>query len=40
MEPATREAQLVKDATAVMRLMETALVLNGEETCPISELRK
>ncbi|MCI66851.1 hypothetical protein A2U01_0088109, partial [Trifolium medium] len=34
MTPAAREAQLVKDTSAVMRLLETALVLNSEETCP------
>ncbi|MCI69911.1 hypothetical protein A2U01_0091174, partial [Trifolium medium] len=31
---AAREAQLVRDTAAVMRLLETALVLNNEETCP------
>ncbi|MCI58870.1 hypothetical protein A2U01_0080125, partial [Trifolium medium] len=40
MTPATREAQLVRDTAAVMRLLETALVLNNEETCPTAELKK
>ncbi|MCI64011.1 hypothetical protein A2U01_0085268, partial [Trifolium medium] len=40
MTPAAREAQLVKDTAAVMRLLETALVLNNEETCPTAELKK
>ncbi|MCI87416.1 hypothetical protein A2U01_0108699, partial [Trifolium medium] len=35
-----REAQLVKDTAAVMRLLETALVLNNEDTCPAAELKK
>ncbi|MCI93376.1 hypothetical protein A2U01_0114674, partial [Trifolium medium] len=40
MTPAAREAQLVKDTAAIMRLLETALVLNNEETCPAAELKK
>ncbi|MCI93795.1 hypothetical protein A2U01_0115093, partial [Trifolium medium] len=40
MTPSAREAQLVKDTAAVMRLLETALVLNNEETCPAAELKK
>ncbi|MCI85231.1 hypothetical protein A2U01_0106510, partial [Trifolium medium] len=40
MTPAAREAQLVKDIAAVMRLLETALVINNEETCPAAELKK
>ncbi|MCI86387.1 hypothetical protein A2U01_0107668, partial [Trifolium medium] len=35
-----REEQLVRDAAVVMRLLETALVLNGEDTCPAAELKK
>ncbi|MCI64356.1 hypothetical protein A2U01_0085614, partial [Trifolium medium] len=35
-----REAQLVRDTAAVMRLLETTLVLNNEETCPAAELKK
>ncbi|MCI71615.1 hypothetical protein A2U01_0092878, partial [Trifolium medium] len=40
MTPAAREAQLVRDTAPVMRLLETALVLNNEETCPAAELKK
>ncbi|MCI38267.1 hypothetical protein A2U01_0059495, partial [Trifolium medium] len=40
MTPAAREAQLVRDTAAVMRLLETALVFNNEETCPAAELKK
>ncbi|MCI69628.1 hypothetical protein A2U01_0090891, partial [Trifolium medium] len=40
MTPAAREAQLVRDTAAVMQLLETALVLNNEETCPAAELKK
>ncbi|MCI53087.1 hypothetical protein A2U01_0074333, partial [Trifolium medium] len=40
MTPAAREEQLVRDTAAVMRLLETALVLNNEETCPAAELKK
>ncbi|MCI86365.1 hypothetical protein A2U01_0107646, partial [Trifolium medium] len=39
MAPAAREAQLVRDTAAVMWLLETALVLNNEETCPAAELK-
>ncbi|MCI86701.1 hypothetical protein A2U01_0107982, partial [Trifolium medium] len=40
MTPAAREAQLVRDTAAVIRLLETALILNNEETCPAAELKK
>ncbi|MCI66416.1 hypothetical protein A2U01_0087674, partial [Trifolium medium] len=40
MTPAAREAQLVRDTAVVMRLLETTLVLNNEETCPAAELKK
>ncbi|MCI71597.1 hypothetical protein A2U01_0092860, partial [Trifolium medium] len=40
MTPAAREVQLVRDTAAVMRILETALVLNNEETCPAAELKK
>ncbi|MCI57622.1 hypothetical protein A2U01_0078873, partial [Trifolium medium] len=40
MTPDAREAQLVQDTAAVMRLLETTLVLNSEETCPAAELKK
>ncbi|MCI57475.1 hypothetical protein A2U01_0078726, partial [Trifolium medium] len=40
MTPAAWEAQLVRDTAAVMRLLEMALVLNNEETCPAVELKK
>ncbi|MCI32647.1 hypothetical protein A2U01_0053861, partial [Trifolium medium] len=40
MTPAAREAQLVRDTAAVVRLLETTLVLNNEETCPAAELKK
>ncbi|MCI72376.1 hypothetical protein A2U01_0093639, partial [Trifolium medium] len=37
---AARETQLVRDTAAVVRLLEMALVLNSEETCPVAELKK
>ncbi|MCI14988.1 hypothetical protein A2U01_0036123, partial [Trifolium medium] len=40
MTPDTRETQLVWDIAAVMQLLETALVLNSEETCPAAKLKK
>ncbi|MCI80250.1 hypothetical protein A2U01_0101521, partial [Trifolium medium] len=40
MTPAAREEQLVRDAATVMRLLETALVPNSEDTCPAEELKK
>ncbi|MCI01752.1 hypothetical protein A2U01_0022780, partial [Trifolium medium] len=40
MTPTAQETQLVQDTAAVMRLLETALVLNSEETCPVAELKK
>ncbi|MCI77541.1 hypothetical protein A2U01_0098811, partial [Trifolium medium] len=38
--PDARETQLVRDTAAVMRLLETTLVLNSEETCPVAEMKK
>ncbi|MCI98307.1 hypothetical protein A2U01_0119610, partial [Trifolium medium] len=38
MTPDAREMQLVRDTATVRRLLETALVLNSEETCPVAEL--
>ncbi|MCI85583.1 hypothetical protein A2U01_0106862, partial [Trifolium medium] len=40
MTPEARETQLIRDTAAVVRLLETALVLNSEETCPTAELKK
>ncbi|MCI97672.1 hypothetical protein A2U01_0118973, partial [Trifolium medium] len=40
MEPAARETQLVRDTAAVMRLLETALVLNDEKGSSARELGK
>ncbi|MCI38820.1 hypothetical protein A2U01_0060049, partial [Trifolium medium] len=40
MTPDARKMQLVRDTAAVMRLLETAIVLNSEETCPAAELKK
>ncbi|MCI60003.1 hypothetical protein A2U01_0081258, partial [Trifolium medium] len=40
MTPDARGTQLVRDTAAVMRLLETAPVLNSEETCPAAELKK
>ncbi|MCI57558.1 hypothetical protein A2U01_0078809, partial [Trifolium medium] len=37
MTPAAQETQFVRDTAAAMRLLETALVLNSEETCPVAE---
>ncbi|MCI34892.1 hypothetical protein A2U01_0056113, partial [Trifolium medium] len=38
--PAARETQLVRDTAAVVRLLETALVLNSEETWLVAKLKK
>ncbi|MCI60439.1 hypothetical protein A2U01_0081695, partial [Trifolium medium] len=40
MTPDAREMQLVRDTAAVMRLLETALVLNSKEICSAGELKK
>ncbi|MCI86147.1 hypothetical protein A2U01_0107426, partial [Trifolium medium] len=40
MTSAARDEQLVRDTAAVMRLLETTLVLNNEDTCPAVELKK
>ncbi|MCI93290.1 hypothetical protein A2U01_0114588, partial [Trifolium medium] len=40
MTPDARETQLVRDTAAVMRLLETAHILNSEDTCSVAELKK
>ncbi|MCI78931.1 hypothetical protein A2U01_0100202, partial [Trifolium medium] len=40
MGPASRQDQLVQDTAAVMRLLETALVLNNEKGSSTRELEK
>ncbi|MCI68976.1 hypothetical protein A2U01_0090237, partial [Trifolium medium] len=40
MGPAARETQLVRDTAAVIRLLETALVLNDEKGCSAAKLEK
>ncbi|MCI63138.1 hypothetical protein A2U01_0084395, partial [Trifolium medium] len=39
-EPAAWETQLVRDTSAVIRLLETTLVLNDEKGCSAKELAK